>query len=86
MVSEVFPTELEDPQVTNQVGSSDLGVKRLKLLKKVDDMKRAWLNAQCYTGGQINATPSLLPESMEPEAKRPKLGILPAYIPFDSDQ
>jgi hypothetical protein len=68
--------------VTNQVDSSDLNVKRLKLLKKVDDMKRAWQSAQCYAVGQMSATPSLMPESMEPEAKRPKLGILPAYIPL----
>lgn len=85
MVLKEFGAEPEDPQDTNQVDSSDLNVKRLKLLKKVDDMKRAWQNAHCDSDWQINATSSLMPDIMEPEAKRPKLGILPAYIPLGSD-
>jgi hypothetical protein len=80
-VSVEFAAEPQNPQATNQVDSSDLNVKRSKLLKKVDDMKRAWQNDQCHSDGQMDATPDSS-ESEEPEAKRPKLGILPAYIPL----
>lgn len=76
--------EREDPQVAHQVDSGDLNVKRLKLLKKVDDMKRALQNAQCHTDGQMVAGSDLMHETGDPEAKRPKLGILPAYIPLGS--
>jgi hypothetical protein len=80
-VSVQFDAELQNPQVTNQAESSDLNGKRLKLLKKVDDMKQAWQNEQSCLDGQMDATPDLS-ESQEPATKRPKLGILPAYIPL----
>jgi hypothetical protein len=80
-VSMEFDAEPRNPQVTNQADSSDLNVKRLELLKKVDDMKQAWPNEQCRLNEHMDATPDLS-ESQEPEAKRPKLGILPAYIPL----
>lgn len=81
IVSVEFDAEPQNLQVTKQVDSSDLNVKRMKLLKKVDDLKQAWQNEQCRSDGQMDATPDLS-ESQEPEAKRPKLGILPAYIPL----
>jgi len=84
MVSVECGTEPADTQVALQVDSGDLNVKRLKLLKKVDDMKRAWQNAQCHTDGQMVASPDQIHEAGEPEVKRPKLGILPAYIPLGS--
>jgi hypothetical protein len=84
-VSKAFSGEPGDPHVTNEVDNSDLNVKRLKLLKKVDDMKRAWQNAQHCSDGQLSTAWSLTPEQMEPETKRLKLGILPAYIPLGSD-
>lgn len=77
-----FGAEPVDLQVAHQVDSGDLNVKRLKLLKKVDDMKRTWQNAQCHTDGQTVAGPDQMHEAREPEVKRPKLGILPAYIPL----
>lgn len=80
-VSVEVDAEPRNPQVTTQVDSSDLNVKRLKLLKKVDDMKQGMLNEQRLSDEQMDATPNLS-ESQEPEVKRPKLGILPAYIPL----
>jgi hypothetical protein len=84
MVAVESGTEPKDPQVAHQVDSGDLNVKRLKLLKKVDDMKRALQNAQCHTDGQVVAGPDQMLEAGNPEVKRPKLGILPAYIPLGS--
>jgi hypothetical protein len=66
-------TEPENPQVAHQVDSGDLNVKSLKLLKKFDDMKRAWQNAQCHTDGQVGAGPDQMREAGNPEVKCPKL-------------
>lgn len=79
-----FGTEPDVLQVAHQVDSGVLNVKRLNLLKKVDDMKRVWQNAQCHTDGQMVAGPDWMHEAGNPEVKRPKLGILPAYIPLGS--
>jgi hypothetical protein len=81
-VSMEIGAEPQNPQVTNQIVSSDLNVKNLEPLEQVDNMKRAWQNDQCHPDGQTDATPDLLPERREPNAKRRKLGILPAYIPL----
>ncbi|PNF17491.1 hypothetical protein B7P43_G17634 [Cryptotermes secundus] len=63
-VSVEIDAEPQNPQVTNQVDSSDLNVKRLKLLKKVDDMKQAMLNEERLSDEQMDGTPS---ESQEPK-------------------
>lgn len=79
-----FDAEHEDPQVAHHVDSGDLNVKRLKLLKKVDDVKMAWQSAECHADGQMVTGPDMAHETSDTEAKRPKLGILPAYIPLGS--
>ena len=67
---------------TVNVGS-DLEAKRLKLLKKVNDMKRAWLFVQSGAQGNQSTNSHVEIESTyEPEMKRPKIGTLPSYIPL----
>ena len=58
---------------------SDLEAKRLKLLKKVNDMKRAWVSMQSGTDDHSHSNSDL---KTEPEMKRPKIGTLPSYIPL----
>lgn len=86
------PTSIEQKREEN-VGEnspvnigSDLEAKRLKLLKKVNDMKRAWLRAQSGGEGDLQTNSDEKAEcTYKPEMKRPKIGTLPSYIPLTSD-
>ncbi|PSN31596.1 hypothetical protein C0J52_22466 [Blattella germanica] len=76
----------ENPSMNQEGTGSEFEVKRLKLLKKVNDMKRNWLAAQSGADVSSLTLPEPETESLdEPFIKRPKLGRLPSYIPLTSD-
>jgi hypothetical protein len=75
-------SKLESVQVSNEGDSADPNVGTSELFEQDDDRKRALQNSQCSCDGQIDASSDLGPENEEPEAKYPKLGILPGYIPL----